>query len=242
MHFFTLNKFFSSFSRWTSVFTMFIKSKKSMHFFTLNIIQWIRRQNKIRAARDVSTGRGFPFSGWPRWWWWGGEWWLWLWCWWLWWLWWWWWWWLWWLWCWYNDDDDNDHEDNGDDGDLHLQRSFSRDPRTSSKGRKLDNDDARCCDRRLRHRRDPALCDRPAPHHLLEVIFWNIDIVILILLHIILWYFEIFFSNRFIGANQYFSIVEFLDYPLANKITLFINVFISFSYPINFAIYCGMSR
>ena len=69
------------------------------------------------------------------------------------------------------DDDDIDRETNGDDGDLHLQRSFSRDPRTSSEGRKLDNDDARCCDRRLRHRRDPALCDRSAPHYLLEVIF-----------------------------------------------------------------------
>ena len=39
-----------------------------------------------------------------------------------------------------------------------------------------------------------------------------------------------------------FSLVEFLDYQLANKIILFINVFISLSYPLNFAIYCGMSR
>ena len=65
-----------------------------------------------------------------------------------------------------DNDDDIDHDDNGDD-----QWSLSRDPRTSSEGRKLDDDDARCCDRRLRHRRDPALCDRPAPHYLLEVIF-----------------------------------------------------------------------
>ena len=41
---------------------------------------------------------------------------------------------------------------------------------------------------------------------------------------------------------SYFSLVEFLDYQMANKIILFINVFISLSYPINFAIYCGMSR
>jgi len=38
------------------------------------------------------------------------------------------------------------------------------------------------------------------------------------------------------------SLVEFLDYQLVNNIILFINVIICLSYPLNFAIYCGMSR
>ena len=39
-----------------------------------------------------------------------------------------------------------------------------------------------------------------------------------------------------------FSVVEFLDYKLVGNIILFINVIIYTSYPLNFAIYCGMSR
>jgi len=35
---------------------------------------------------------------------------------------------------------------------------------------------------------------------------------------------------------------DFLDYELVGNITLFINCFICLSYPLNFAIYCGMSR
>ena len=35
---------------------------------------------------------------------------------------------------------------------------------------------------------------------------------------------------------------DFLDYNLVGNITLFINVIICLSYPLNFAIYCGMSR
>merc|ERR1712013_486568 len=38
------------------------------------------------------------------------------------------------------------------------------------------------------------------------------------------------------------SVVEFLDYNLVGNIILFINVIIYTSYPLNFAIYCGMSR
>lgn len=38
------------------------------------------------------------------------------------------------------------------------------------------------------------------------------------------------------------SVVEFLNYDIANKLILFTNFFIIVSYPINFAIYCGMSR
>eukprot|EP00090_Calanus_glacialis_P019990 TRINITY_DN30708_c0_g1_i4.p1 TRINITY_DN30708_c0_g1~~TRINITY_DN30708_c0_g1_i4.p1 ORF type:complete len:460 (-),score=70.44 TRINITY_DN30708_c0_g1_i4:402-1781(-) len=38
------------------------------------------------------------------------------------------------------------------------------------------------------------------------------------------------------------SVVEFLDYRLVGNIILFINVIICLSYPLNFAIYCGMSR
>ena len=55
-----------------------------------------------------------------------------------------------------------------------------------------------------------------------------------------------FFFNMVQTASMksYFlsSLVEFLDYQLVNNIILFINVIICLSYPLNFAIYCGMSR
>lgn len=38
------------------------------------------------------------------------------------------------------------------------------------------------------------------------------------------------------------TIYEFLNYKVANTLILFTNFFIILSYPINFAIYCGMSR
>ncbi|XP_063227068.1 sex peptide receptor [Bacillus rossius redtenbacheri] len=38
------------------------------------------------------------------------------------------------------------------------------------------------------------------------------------------------------------SVTEILDYSVANVLVLFTNFFIIVSYPINFAIYCGMSR
>lgn len=38
------------------------------------------------------------------------------------------------------------------------------------------------------------------------------------------------------------TIVEILDYHIANTLILITNFFIIVSYPINFAIYCGMSR
>lgn len=38
------------------------------------------------------------------------------------------------------------------------------------------------------------------------------------------------------------TLYEFLDYYVANTLILFTNFFIILSYPINFAIYCGMSR
>ncbi|XP_066901611.1 sex peptide receptor [Halyomorpha halys] len=38
------------------------------------------------------------------------------------------------------------------------------------------------------------------------------------------------------------SVTEILDYSVANALVLFTNFFIIVSYPINFAIYCGMSR
>lgn len=38
------------------------------------------------------------------------------------------------------------------------------------------------------------------------------------------------------------SVQEILDYHIANVLVVFINFFIILSYPINFAIYCGMSR
>ena len=36
--------------------------------------------------------------------------------------------------------------------------------------------------------------------------------------------------------------MDFIDYELANTVTMFINTCIFLSYPINFGIYCGMSR
>jgi hypothetical protein len=38
------------------------------------------------------------------------------------------------------------------------------------------------------------------------------------------------------------TVAEILDYSVANVLILFTNFFIILSYPINFAIYCGMSR
>lgn len=38
------------------------------------------------------------------------------------------------------------------------------------------------------------------------------------------------------------AIKEFLNYGVVNMFILFGNVFLIFSYPINFGIYCGMSR
>lgn len=37
-------------------------------------------------------------------------------------------------------------------------------------------------------------------------------------------------------------LIQFLDYNVANSFILFANFFLIVSYPINFAIYCGMSR
>ena len=39
-----------------------------------------------------------------------------------------------------------------------------------------------------------------------------------------------------------FSFYTFLDYEVAKNIVLVINALICLSYPVNFAIYCGMSR
>ena len=36
--------------------------------------------------------------------------------------------------------------------------------------------------------------------------------------------------------------LDFIDYDIANTVTMFINTCIFLSYPINFGIYCGMSR
>ena len=39
-----------------------------------------------------------------------------------------------------------------------------------------------------------------------------------------------------------YSVYEFMNYDVARDIVLFINTLICVSYPVNFAIYCGMSR
>ena len=42
--------------------------------------------------------------------------------------------------------------------------------------------------------------------------------------------------------NSRLSFYTFLDYEVAKNIVLIINALICLSYPVNFAIYCGMSR
>ena len=42
--------------------------------------------------------------------------------------------------------------------------------------------------------------------------------------------------------NLRLSFYTFLDYEVAKNIVLIINALICLSYPVNFAIYCGMSR
>ena len=57
-------------------------------------------------------------------------------------------------------------------------------------------------------------------------------------------------SNRFLvicnhtssSNGAFFSFYTFLDYDVAKNIVLIINALICLSYPVNFAIYCGMSR
>ena len=39
-----------------------------------------------------------------------------------------------------------------------------------------------------------------------------------------------------------FSLYEFMDYTVAKNVVLVINLCIYLSYPLNFAIYCGMSQ
>ena len=39
-----------------------------------------------------------------------------------------------------------------------------------------------------------------------------------------------------------FSVHEFLDYEIVNRVMLFLNLLIVVSYPVNFAIYCSLSR
>ena len=54
-------------------------------------------------------------------------------------------------------------------------------------------------------------------------------------------YFQVCLAR--IQWSIYYSMGEdFLDYNLVSNIILFINVIICLSYPLNFAIYCGMSR
>ena len=49
-----------------------------------------------------------------------------------------------------------------------------------------------------------------------------------------------FYENTITRINSFR--LNFMDYYVAKNIVLIINAFICFSYPLNFAIYCGMSR
>ena len=46
------------------------------------------------------------------------------------------------------------------------------------------------------------------------------------------------------GSFNYYlsSVHEFLDYGIVNKLMLFLNMLIVLSYPVNFGIYCSLSR
>ena len=52
----------------------------------------------------------------------------------------------------------------------------------------------------------------------------------------------VFTFLEFDQSLMYFSFYTFLDYEVAKNIVLVINALICLSYPVNFAIYCGMSR
>ena len=49
-------------------------------------------------------------------------------------------------------------------------------------------------------------------------------------------------KNPIVSLSYFFSFHILLDYDLASNVTLIINVVICLFYPLNFAIYCGMSR
>ena len=53
---------------------------------------------------------------------------------------------------------------------------------------------------------------------------------------------EVFTFLEFDQSLISFSFYTFLDYEVAKNIVLVINALICLSYPVNFAIYCGMSR
>ena len=73
-----------------------------------------------------------------------------------------------------------------------------------------------------------------------------LNLYVLLLFHT-LYFMILWVHNIYIEYINYkclcFSVDEdFLDYKLVGNITLFINCIICLSYPLNFAIYCGMSR
>ena len=49
-------------------------------------------------------------------------------------------------------------------------------------------------------------------------------------------------GNKLGIAQLISSVTDFLDYDLAKRLVFIINLCIYLSYPLNFAIYCGMSR
>ena len=49
-------------------------------------------------------------------------------------------------------------------------------------------------------------------------------------------------QNVHLTCLNNFSVHEFLDYEIVNRVMLFLNLLIVVSYPVNFAIYCSLSR
>ena len=79
---------------------------------------------------------------------------------------------------------------------------------------------------------------------ILNIVFLLVEVPlsILIMLHAISSRFEKFNIYWILIYFAFFSFYEFLNYDIANLLVLIFNFLIVISYPINFGIYCSLSR
>ena len=68
----------------------------------------------------------------------------------------------------------------------------------------------------------------------------EIPLMVITVLHTLSNRFKMSFSRNISSSSCSFNL--FLDYEVASNIIHIINTFMCFTYPLNFAIYCGMSR
>ena len=99
--------------------------------------------------------------------------------------------------------------------------------------------DADCCHRILPHHRDTSHDHHCASHTFYEVGFFNLYRHTLYDIHLLL---NGFIYIKHVSKISFSFSFIVMDYNIAKNIVLVINAFICFSYPFNFAIYCGMSR